>query len=102
LNEKNKTIADLWDGQTLRCSFRRNVSTKLYNSWLEVLELVSTISLSEEEDEMVWMFSSKGVYSSQSLYKIINFRGIKLVHVPALWHIKIPPRLHFFFMASFQ
>jgi hypothetical protein len=52
--------------------------------------------LSNEEDEMVWMFSSNGIYSSQSLYKIINFRGIKPVHVPALWHLKIPPRVHFF------
>jgi len=45
---------------------------------------------------MVWLYNSSGVYSSQSLYKIINFRGIKTVHVSALWHIKIPPRVHFF------
>ena len=50
----------------------------------------------EEEDEMIWQFTSSGVYSSQSLYKIINFRGIKPVHVPALRHIKVPPRVYFF------
>jgi len=36
------------------------------------------------------------VYSSQSLYKIINFRGILPVYVPAVWNLKIPPRVHFF------
>ena len=36
------------------------------------------------------------VYSSQSLYKIVNFRGIVPVHVLALWHLKIPPGIHLF------
>lgn len=45
---------------------------------------------------MIWQFTSSGKYSSQSLYKIINFRGIKPVHVSAVWSLKIPPRVHFF------
>jgi len=45
---------------------------------------------------MVWQFNSSGVYSSKSLYKIINFRGIKTIHVSAAWRIKIPPRVYFF------
>jgi hypothetical protein len=57
---------------------------------------VSTVQLTDEEDEMVWQFTSKGIYSSQSLYKVISFRGIKQVHVPSVWNIKIPPRVHIF------
>jgi hypothetical protein len=94
--EQGKTIADLWDGNVLKCSFRRNLSPELYGVWLEVNELVSTIHLSNDEDSLIWQFSTKGTYSSQSLYKIINFRGIHLVHVPALWSIKVPPRVMFF------
>jgi len=47
---------------------------------------------------MIWHFSSNGVYSSQSLYKVINFRGIKIkiVHISAVWELKIPPHVHFF------
>ena len=45
---------------------------------------------------MIWHFNSSGVYSSQSLYKVINFRGIKSVHASAVWSLKIPPRVHFF------
>jgi hypothetical protein len=96
INEHGKTIAELWDGHNLRCTFRRNVNETLYNSWLELVELVSTIQLSGEEDEMVCKFSSKGTYSSQSLYKVINFRGIKQVHVSPVWGIKVPPRVHMF------
>ena len=45
---------------------------------------------------MIWYFSSNGVYSTQSLYKVINFRGIQPVVVPSLWSIKVPPRVHYF------
>jgi hypothetical protein len=61
--------------------------------WEEVCQLVSTISFSEEEDSLIWQFSSNGVYNVQSLYKIINFRGVQPVLVSSVWSIKIPPRV---------
>jgi hypothetical protein len=64
-----------------------------------VVSIASTVSLSEEDDEMVWQFHSPGVYS-HSLYKVINFRGVALVYLPAVWKLSIPPRIHFF-MVSF-
>lgn len=30
------------------------------------------------------------------LYRIINFSGVKPVHVPAIWSLKIAPRVYFF------
>jgi hypothetical protein len=96
VNEKGKTIADLRDGVNLKCTFRRNISNELYHSRLDIVELVATIQFSNDEDEMLWQFNSSGIYSSQSLYKIINFRRIKLVHVSATWSLKVPPQVHFF------
>jgi hypothetical protein len=32
--------------------------------WLEVLQLASSIDFSEEEDSLIWHFSSNGIYSS--------------------------------------
>lgn len=55
INEHGKSIANLWDGITLECSFGRNVNEALYQ--LEVIELVSTIQFSEDEDEMIWQFT---------------------------------------------
>jgi len=96
VNEKSHTVCELWDGTNLRCSFRRTVSEQLMNDWNEVVQLASTITFSFEEDTMIWRFSSNGIYSSQSLYKIINFRGVMPVHISAVWSLKIPPRVHFF------
>ena len=64
--------------------------------WLEVVQLAETIRFEEEEDALIWQFNSSGIYSSQSLYKIVNFRGVKQVHVSSLWSLKIFPRVHFF------
>lgn len=96
VNEKTSSIADLWDGHNLKCTFRRTVDESLYRKWLEIVQLASTIELNDDDDTMIWKFNSNGIYSSQSLYRIINFRGIVPVHVPSIWSLKIPPRVQFF------
>lgn len=58
--------------------------------------MASTIVFREEEDALIWQFTSCGVYSVQSLYKIINFRRIQLVLVPYVWFHKFLPRVHYF------
>ena len=100
VNEKSHTVSEVWDGSTLKCSFRRTVSEQRWNDWLEVVQLASTITFSFEEDALIWCFASNGTYSSQSLYRIINFRGIISVHVWAVWSLKISPRVHFFLWLS--
>jgi hypothetical protein len=67
-----------------------------------MVPLASTISFTEDEDSLVWQFSSRGVYSSQSLHKVINFRGVIHVYVPTIWTLKVPPRVHFFPLAIIQ
>jgi len=67
----------------------RNYTTSLYHC------------VFNEEDSLIWTFNSRGVYSSQSLYKVINFRGVT-IHVPAVWNLKVPPRVHFFLWLFFS
>jgi hypothetical protein len=96
VNEQNKSIAELWDGNNLRCTFRRGVDTRLYNMWEELLSITSSICFSDKDNEMVWMFKSFRVYSSHSLYRVVNFRGVKPIFLPIVWKLHVPPRIHFF------
>jgi hypothetical protein len=57
----------------LKCTFRRCVDVRLFNMWDEVVSIASALELTGEEDEPIWPFHSSGVYSSQSLYVVINF-----------------------------
>jgi hypothetical protein len=61
------------------------------------VSIAEAIVLSGEEDVMVWQFHSSGVYSSQSLYGVINFRGVQPVYMHAMWKLVIPPRRHCIF-----
>jgi len=35
--EKNGFIAELWDGESLKCTFKRTVNEELFNTWLEIV-----------------------------------------------------------------
>jgi hypothetical protein len=54
VNEQNRSIAELWDEVNLKCTFRRCVNMRLLSLWEELLGLVSTIELSDEEDALIW------------------------------------------------
>jgi hypothetical protein len=96
VNGKTGNVADLWDGHNLKCTFRRTVDSRLGRVWLEIVQIASTFVFSEEEDALIWKFNSNEIYSSQSLYRIINFRGVTPVHSPSIWTLRIPPRVQFF------
>jgi hypothetical protein len=96
INEHNKSVCELWDRVNLKCTFRRCVDSRLFDMWEELVNLVGTVEMTLEEDALIWQFQSNGLYSSQSLYNIINFRGVTSVFIPTVWELIIPPRVHFF------
>jgi hypothetical protein len=53
VNEQNKIIADLWNGENLKYIFKRCVDVKLFNLWEELVSLVTTIEFSSEKDALV-------------------------------------------------
>jgi hypothetical protein len=98
-DQQNKTIFDIWDGHEIRGNFRRTFTEDMMNQWYELLEIARTISFSHDEDQLIWQYNSSGVYSSSSLYDVINFRGNIQVYLSVVWKLKIPPRIQVFFMA---
>jgi hypothetical protein len=72
------------------------LTKKLVSLWEELVAIVQGLILSDGEDQMVWKISDSGVYSSQSLYAVLNFRGITHVFLPAVWKLNIPPRVQVF------
>ena len=62
-NQQGKTIKQVWDGQVLRLTFRRTVSENLMNMWYELLSIAENLNLQEDNDQIIWSFSSNGKYS---------------------------------------
>jgi hypothetical protein len=65
-------------------------------SWYDLKSIAEFLCLNNKEDFIIWKFESKGVYSVSSLYAVVNFRGVILVHISVVWRIKVQPRVHVF------
>jgi hypothetical protein len=67
-NEHYHTIASVWDGHELKIPFRGTVNTKLYDRWIDLTNLVSSLHLNTNEDMPIWMFDPCSVYSQVILW----------------------------------
>jgi hypothetical protein len=76
IEQHGKTISQVWHGQVLRLTFKRSVSERLMDMWYDLLGIVETLNLQDENDQIVWSFNSNGKFSVQSLYAVFNHRGI--------------------------
>jgi hypothetical protein len=65
----------------------------MFFPWHELCHIAESISFTDEEDAIIWSFSSNGIYLVQTLYAVVSFNGVKPVHCPAVWGLKIPPRV---------
>jgi len=68
-------LADIWDGQEVKLNFRRNFFENIMSKWLDPVEIVSVVQFSQEGDALLWAYESSRIYSTHSIYAIINFRG---------------------------
>ena len=94
--QQGKSVREIWDGENLMLTFRRTVSEQGMNLWWELVNLMSEVTLSKEEDQIIWAYISSRKYLVQSLYAVVNFRGISPVFISSIWKLHIPPRVQFF------
>jgi hypothetical protein len=64
----------------LKFTFHRTVDTRLWYLWQEVVQIASSLSLSGDDDAMIWKFTS-GRFLVQYLYVVINDRGVRQVYL---------------------
>jgi hypothetical protein len=72
------------------------VGGRVLAQWMEMQQIASSISFTDEPDTMIWHFNSSGRYSVQSLYGIVTDRGVRQIFTPVVWKITVPPRIHIF------
>lgn len=101
-DQKNASVAELWDGENLKISFRRNVSPRLMHMWLDLLAIVESISYSDDCDAIIWAFADSNSFSVQAVYKTISFRGVQPVYTPSILETEYPSSHSHLFVAAFQ
>jgi hypothetical protein len=91
-----KTLTEVWVDSEIRLSFRRNFSTSMGQMWEELCEVVEHMELNEDSDSLVWGYEKSRVYSTQSCYAVISFRGLTPMFLPVIWNIVVTPKIHLF------
>ena len=76
------SLAEVWDNNEIKLTFRRNFSDIMMEGWLQLVEIVHNIVLSDESDALIWQYENFWQNSSSSLYAIINYRGVVPVFLP--------------------
>ena len=60
-------------------SYRRNFNPPMMEKWFEIDQIARSVSISDDTDSLMWQLKNKGVYSTSSLYHVINFKGVSPV-----------------------
>jgi hypothetical protein len=53
VNQQTQTISELWDGQQLKCTFRRIFYDDLMAQWLEIIEIAKEINFNDSPDQLI-------------------------------------------------
>lgn len=102
-SEQCETVKQIWDGETIKLSFRRSFSPRMMELWYELEVIVSSVSFNNDTDSLVWQYTASGSYTTTSLYAIINYRGVTPIFIPFVWKLVVPPRIHIFpWLASYN
>jgi hypothetical protein len=73
------------------------VNRKGFSMWEELQQIASTIRFTESLMQLFGTLVPLGNTPIQSLYAVINDRGVRQVFTPVMWKVIIPPRIHIFF-----
>jgi len=82
--------------------FRRSLSDEEMGDWSSLLDLLSTVQLVEGADVMRWEFESKKQYTTQSLYRFLTFRGVKVPTLIDIWNCRVPLKIQIFLWMVFH
>lgn len=59
-NEQTKSIREVWDGTHLKLTFRRIFDDRLMEQWYQLVEIASSMTLTDETDVLIWQLENRG------------------------------------------
>jgi hypothetical protein len=92
---KNATVAEVMGTVPLNISFRRTLSHDKWTSWLNLLQRLFEVQLSEDPDKFIWRLTANGEFSVKSLY--VDFMNDHTVFLKKyIWRLKVPLKIRIF------
>jgi hypothetical protein len=95
VNYKNVTVANTIKEDDLNISFRRNLADDRWLAWLDLVERLMDIHITDEKDTFIWKLTDSGQFSVRSLYAELLNGNTKFLR-KYLWKIKVPLKIRIF------
>jgi hypothetical protein len=76
--------------------FRRNFGEKEMTEWRSMMEKLERITLTEENDKVIWKLEKSGNFTTKSMHRYITFGGIIDTRMMEIWMAKIPLKVQIF------
>ena len=89
-------LQDVLLSQGENLHFNRELTGILGQDWAELLTIISTTAFTHHIDKISWRWENSGKFSVQSLYKFLNFQGVKNEKYTIWWLLHIPPKIKVF------
>lgn len=96
-SDKQATVADNYDEENWDIGFNRSFSDGDLETYNNLVQDLSQINLDESNrDEVSWLLDSKGIFTTQSLYRFITNGGV-VSHIDnCIWGCKLPLKIKVF------
>jgi hypothetical protein len=95
VNGKQVAVADVLGANSLNISFRRTLTPNKWVQWLELVERLMNIQLSNEKDTFVWRLTTSGGFTVKSMYLDLLDDQTKYLR-KYIWKIKVPLKIKIF------
>lgn len=76
--------------------YRRRIGITELEEWNGLMEKLESVSLTEQNDRVIWKLEVLGKFSTRSIYRFITLGGVKDVRIMEIWSAKLPLKVQIF------
>jgi hypothetical protein len=95
VRRKNALVAEVLTNRPLNLEFRRSLTGNKWAAWIDLVQRLMSISLSDEKDALVWRLTTSGSFSVKSMYADY-MNGHTIFLRKYIWKLKIPLKVRIF------
>jgi hypothetical protein len=99
VRRKNALVAEVLTNRPLNLEFRRSLTGNKWDAWIDLVQRLMFISLSDEKDALVWRLTTSGSFSVKSMYADY-MNGHTIFLRKYIWKLKIPLKVRIFMWFS--
>ncbi|BAH92500.1 Os04g0177400, partial [Oryza sativa Japonica Group] len=95
-NQQSILVAEIKQAGIEGLSFRRSFGPREMDEWEELRVIIENISTSQTYDTLRWALKDNKTFTTQSLYRVLTFRGMIDTQLQQLWSAPCPLKIKHF------